>query len=79
MTNAALLYHNIVVTLFNIISPLCIPLFFKFKMVLKVSFEKFQDASHLSETVKPVLSDHSKRRPKIGFQDGISLNAGQKY
>ena len=30
-------------------------------------------------TVKPVLSDHSKRRPKIGFQDGLLLNAGQKY
>ena len=30
-------------------------------------------------TVKPVLSSHSKRRPKIDFQDQISLNAGQKY
>ena len=30
-------------------------------------------------TVKPVLSGHSKRRPKIGFQDRLSLNAGQKY
>ena len=28
-------------------------------------------------TVKPVLSDHSKRRPS--FQDRLSLNAGQKY
>ena len=30
-------------------------------------------------TFKPVLSGHSKRRPKIGFQDRFSLNAGQKY
>ena len=30
-------------------------------------------------TVKPVLSGHSERRPKIGFQDQLSLNAGQKY
>ena len=30
-------------------------------------------------TVLPVLSGHSKRRPKIGFQDLLSLNAGQKY
>ena len=30
-------------------------------------------------TVKPVLSGHSKRRPKIGFQDPLSLNSGQKY
>ena len=35
-------------------------------------------------TVKPALgghpgSGHSKRRPKIGFQDWLSLNAGQKY
>ena len=30
-------------------------------------------------TVKPVVSRYSKRRPKIGFQDRLSLNAGQKY
>ena len=30
-------------------------------------------------TVKPVLSGHLKTRPKIGFQDQLSLNAGQKY
>ena len=29
-------------------------------------------------TIKSVLSGHSKRRPKIGFQDRLSLNAGQK-
>ena len=29
--------------------------------------------------VKPVLSGHPKRRPKIGFQDQLWLNAGQKY
>ena len=30
-------------------------------------------------TVKPVLSGHSKSTPKIVFQYGLSLNAGQKY
>ena len=30
-------------------------------------------------TVKPVLSGHSSREPKIGFQDRLWLNAGQKY
>ena len=30
-------------------------------------------------TVKPVLSGHSKRIPNIDFQDRLSLNAGQKY
>ena len=30
-------------------------------------------------TVKPVLNGHSKRRPKVGFQGRLSLNAGQKY
>ena len=30
-------------------------------------------------SIKPVLRGHSKRRPKIGFQDPLSLNAGQKY
>ena len=33
----------------------------------------------LTHTVKPVLSSCSKRRPKIVFQDGLLLNAGQKY
>ena len=33
---------------------------------------------HLN-TVKPVLSGHSKRTPKIGFQYRLSLNADQKY
>ena len=31
------------------------------------------------KTVKPVLNGHSKRRPKIGFQDQLLLNAGQTY
>ena len=30
-------------------------------------------------TVKTVLSSHSERRPKINFQDRLSLNEGQKY
>ena len=29
--------------------------------------------------IKPVLSGQSKRRPKIGFQDQLWLNAGHKY
>ena len=29
--------------------------------------------------MRPVLSGHSKRRPKIGFQDQLLLNAGHKY
>ena len=33
----------------------------------------------ITSTVKPVIRGHSKRRPKIGFQDWISLTAGQKY
>ena len=30
-------------------------------------------------TVKPVLSGRSKGKPKIGIQDRLWLNAGQKY
>ena len=30
-------------------------------------------------TIKPVLNGHSKGRQKIGLQDRLSLNAGQKY
>ena len=33
----------------------------------------------IPNTVKPVSSDHSKRTPKIGFQDRLSLHTGQKY
>ena len=35
--------------------------------------------SHCFNTVKPVLDGHSQKRPKIGFQDQLLLNAGQKY
>ena len=38
-----------------------------------------ESAGKLSNTVKTVLSGHSKRRPKIGFQDRFLLNACQKY
>ena len=30
-------------------------------------------------TVKPVHNNHSQKRSKIGFQDLLSHNAGQKY
>ena len=33
----------------------------------------------VTDTLKPILSGHPKRRPKIGFQDQLSLTAGQKY
>ena len=36
-------------------------------------------AFKVEKTVKPVLNSHLKRRPKVGFQDRLSLNAGQKY
>ena len=35
--------------------------------------------NHDTSTVIPVLSGHSKKHHKIGFQDRLSLNAGQKY
>ena len=45
-----------------------------------VNFELSLSPNHMSSyTVKPVLSGHSKRKPKISFQDRLSLNAGQKY
>ena len=33
----------------------------------------------ITNTVKPVLGGHSKRRQKIGLQDQLLLNTGQKY
>ena len=30
-------------------------------------------------TVKPVISSHSTRRPKFGFQDQLSLNALREH
>ena len=42
-------------------------------------FSQLFKFSFFDITVKRVLSGHSKRTPKIGFQDLLSLNAGQKY
>ena len=44
-----------------------------------LSYRDKPEYQHFTCTVKPVLSGHSKNRPKNGFQDRISLNAGQKY
>ena len=33
----------------------------------------------INENSKPCVERPSKKRPKIGFQDRLSLNAGQKY
>ena len=41
--------------------------------------DNFKSILYDLSTVKPVLSGHSKRRPKVGFQDRLSLNAGQKF
>ena len=43
------------------------------KNLIDVHYEK------VPYTVKPVLSGHPKRTPKIGFQYQLSCNAGQKY
>ena len=43
---------------------------------------RFGSREHLEEPihlVQPVLSSHSNRKTKIGFQDLLSVNAGQKY
>ena len=49
---------------------------------INISYEQdkfmISRVEHVFYTVKPVLSGHSKRRPKLGFQDRLSLNAGQK-
>ena len=54
----------------------------KRKSVLKTNFcllfEWPLKTGFTVDTVKTVLSDHSKRRPKFDFQDQLSLNAGQK-
>ena len=52
----------------NLVHPWLIVLFFCSYLTL-----------FLPITVKPVISSHSKRRPKGGFQDQLWLNAGQKY
>ena len=59
---------------------------FKYPRYLtKVTIVHPLNTSHLQSvemtvcTVKPVLSGHSKRRPKIVFLDRLSLNAGQKF
>ena len=42
-----------------------------------IMFDTVKSEWSIVYIVKPVLSRHSRRRPKIGFQDGLSLNAGQ--
>ena len=37
------------------------------------------DNTEAEYTVKPVCNGQSKKRSQIGFQDLLSLNAGQKY
>ena len=44
------------------------------KLVFKIDYGLMQ----VKSTVKPVLNGHSKRLPKIGFQDVLSFNAGEK-
>ena len=51
---------------------------FKKYLHIQVLFKKMKTLTY-SCTVKPVLSGHSKTRPKIDFQDQLSLNAGQEY
>ena len=49
---------------------------------LNMSAWAFKGGLHMflcDSTVKPVLSGHSKRTPKIGFRYRLSLNASQKY
>ena len=49
------------------------------RTVIRITSGKKKSAFQSTYTVKPALSGHSKRRPKIVFQDQLSLNAGQKY
>ena len=49
------------------------------KLLIQLKLASCEFSSLSIYTVKPVLSGHSKRRPKIGFQDRLPLNAGQKY
>ena len=51
--------------------------FRKFTVVL--TYTRMNFIGKNSFTVKPVLSGHSKRRPKTGDQDRLSFNAGQKH
>ena len=56
---------------------------FSFKAVLKVNGTRNQRTFAMTcllivSTVKPVLSGHSIEDQKIGFQDRLTLNAGQK-
>ena len=49
------------------------------QVVVKHGWQKFYRTLIIYSRVKSVLSGHSKRTPKIGFQYQLSLNAGQKY
>ena len=57
--------------------------FSKFKTLFPLCsqpmYQMFEILKHSLYRVKPALSSHTKQRPKIGFQDRLLLNAGQKY
>ena len=47
----------------------------------KVCYEgtALYDHAHMARTVKTCVKQPLSKRPKIGFQDQLLLNAGQKY
>ena len=49
------------------------------RVAVKHGWQKSYRTLLIHGRVKSVLSGHSKRTPKIGFQYHLSLNAGQKY
>ena len=47
--------------------------------IIRCCYGRLNKPLEQDTTAKPVLSGHSKRTQKIGFQYRLSLNAGQKY
>ena len=50
----------------------------KYSVIMDLALLNYQ-LIYFQYTLKPVLSGHSKRTQKIGFQYRLSVNAGQKY
>ena len=48
-------------------------------LLVHVGTASYVKWSFKASTVKPVFSGHSKRKPKIAFQDQLSHNADQMY
>ena len=76
MVQCSLSLNNVI---FTLSSAQKIVSFLEQSSEVKIAFYGYFYMISKQSSVKPVLSSHSKRRPKLVFETRLSLNADQKY